>query len=644
VSESTPHRGPPQDIPSVLRGLSRPERVVVTAGMPYANGPLHLGHLAGAHVPADVFARYMGMWVGRENVLFVNGNDDHGSTSEIAALQAGKSIRQFIDEIHEQQKSTLKRYAIGVDVFTGTSRPETYPRHVEVSQEFLRKLHKNGMLQKRVTEQWFDPKLERFLPDRYVKGRCPNPKCTNESAYSDECDVCGMQYEPQALLNPKSAFSDAIPVMRKTAHLWLDLWKVAEVMREWIRGKEGFWRKPILADVLGTLLPSCSFDAIHEEAYKTIKAELPKHKPRYAPGKKIALQFESRADMERGRAELKSSLGIQTELVDAWAHRSITRDIGWGIPVPEDIDPEMKGKTLYVWPDSLIAPIVFSEVALKARGDDSKRVDEFWRNPNARVYQFLGQDNVFFYVLMQGAMWLGTQDDPMRLPREGELQLTEIFGVYHLQLNGQKFSKSTGNYITGDQLLEKGYSADQVRYFLSTLTLYEKNSNFDLKTLDERNQFLAGPMNAALEKPISAVHSKFGGRVPEGKLVGKVEQETLQIVRRYVKSMERAEYATLLGAIENYARQINSIFTQYKPHDDRHLDAERRDGLYSAFYVLKNLMILLYPFAPETMQRLRVSLRLPETVFRLEELGTGIPAGHEIGEKTQYFPAQTAQV
>ena len=639
MSEPVSHRGPPQDIPSVLAALKRPERVVVTAGMPYANAPLHVGHLAGTQIPADVFARYMGMRIGRENVLYVNGNDDHGSTSEIAALKAEKPIRTFIDEIHFKQKATLQRYGIGVDIFTGTSQPETYPRHVEVSQDVLRKLHKNGMLQKRVTEQWFDPKIERFLPDRYVKGRCPNPKCTNESAYSDECEVCGMQYEPKALLNPKSTFSDAVPVMRETAHLWLDMWKVAEVLREWIQSKEGSWRKPILADVLGTLLPSCSFDAAHEDAYKGMKAELPKHKPRYAPGKKIALQFESRPDMERGRAELKSRLGLETELVDAWAHRPITRDISWGIPIPEDIDPHMKGKTLYVWPDSLIAPIVFSEVALKARGENPKRVDEFWRNPGARVYQFLGQDNVFFYVLMQGAMWLGTQDDPMRMPRTGELQLTDIFGVYHLQLNGQKISKSTGNYITGDQLLDQGYSADQVRYYLSTLTLYDKGSNFELKTLDERNQFLAGPMNAAFEKPISAVHSKFGGRVPEGKLVGKVEQETLQIVRRYVKSMERAEYATLLGAIENYARQINSIFTQYKPHDDRHDEAERRDGLYSAFYVLKNLMILLYPFAPETMEKLRMSLKLPETVFRLEELGTGIPAGHQIGEKAQYFPS-----
>jgi methionyl-tRNA synthetase len=500
-------------------------------------------------------------------------------------------------------------------------------------------MYRNGMLQKRKSEQWFDPKLNRFLPDRYVKGKCPNPKCDNESAYSDVCEVCGMNYEPKQLINPKSAISDAVPVMKETSHLWLDMWKVSEVLREWIEGKENTWRKPVIAEVLGTVLPSFRFDAAHEETYKGFKAELPKHKPRYAPGKKIALQFESKPDMEKGRAELEKRLGVKTELVDEWAHRSITRDTPWGIPVPEDIDPEMKGKTLYVWPDSLIAPISFTMVALKEKGKNADGYAEFWKNPKGRVFQFLGQDNVFFYVLMQGAMWLGTQKDPMRLPASDEFQLTDVFGVYHLQVNGEKMSKSRGNWITGEQLLtEKGYSADQIRYFLSTLSLPEKGSNFDEATLAERNKFLAGPMNAAFEKPISAVHSKFGGKVPEGRLNEKVLQETIQLARRYVKAMERAEYANLLGAIENYARQINSLFTQFKPHDDRFPEEQRRDALFSSFYVLKNLMIMLYPFVPETMDRLRESLRLPPAVFRLDELGVPIPAGHEIGQKQQYFP------
>ncbi len=632
-------KGPPTDVPSVLKTLQRPKRAVVTSGMPYANAPLHLGHIAGVYVPADIYARWLGMLIGRDNVLYVNGTDDHGSTSEVAALKAGKPIREFIDEIHAKQKKTLARYSFGVDTYSGTSRPECFPIHKEISQEFVRKLHKNGMLEKRVTKQWYDPKLNRFLPDRYVVGKCPNPKCENTSAYSDGCEVCGLQYDPSELINPKSTFSDAVPVLKDTAHLWLNMWKVAEVMRQWVLTKENSWRKPILAEVLGTILPSIQFDAVHEPRYKEMKASLPKHKPRYAPGKKIALQFESRADMEAGKTQIEKQLGIETSLVDAWAHRSITRDVYWGIPIPEELDPEMKGKTLYVWPDSLIAPIAFTQVALKAKGQDPARYAEFWKDPETRISQFIGQDNVFFYTIMQAALWIGSQEDITRLPKKGEYQLTDIFSVYHLMVNGEKMSKSRGNYFTGDQMLdEKGYDPDQVRYFLATLSLPEKQSNCDLATLEERNKFLAGPMNAAFEKPVSAVHSKFGGKVPDGKLNEKVAAETLQLVRRYVKAMERADYSNLLGAIENYARQINSLFTQFKPHDDRFPEEQRRDALFSCFYVLKNLMILLYPFVPTTMNRLRETLRLPETVFTVDELGKPIPAGHEIGPKGQYFP------
>ena len=186
---------------------------------------------------------------------------------------------------------------------------------------------------------------------------------------------------------------------------------------------------------------------------------------------------------------------------------------------------------------------------------------------------------------------------------------------------------------------DKKFDADQVRYFLSTLGLADKQSNFDFETFRERNKFLAGPMNAAIEKPISAAHAHYDGKVPDGKLLEKVEKETMKIVQLYVKNMEKADYITLLGQIENYARLINSLFVQYKPHDDRAELEGRKDGLYSSFYVLKNLMIMLHPFVPQTMEKVRQSLNLPENVFRIDELGTGIPAGHAIGEKQTYFPA-----
>ncbi len=632
-------RGAPEDVASVLGALDRPARALVTAGMPYANGPLHIGHLAGAHLPADFYARWLGMLIGRDKVLYVCGTDEHGSTSEIAALRAGVPLREFIDSIHDRQKRTLDRFCVGLDVFSGTSRPECFPRHAAHSQEILRRLHANGLLLKRSSRQWYDPKAERFLPDRFVRGRCPNPKCDNEDAYGDECDRCGHQHEPSELIRPRSAVSDATPELRTTVHWYLDMWSVAETLRAWVETKHKVWRPNVLAEVLDKLRPALRFAREHEPAYKAIKAELPAHKSKYAPGQQMVLQLDSREALAAAAAALQRH-GIASVQVDEWAYRAITRDIRWGIPVPDDLDPELAGKTLYVWPDSLIAPIAFSELALIAKGLDPAGYREFWCDPRARVVQFLGQDNVFFYVLMQGALWLGSQPDPSRLPLPGELQLTDVMGCFHLLVSGEKMSKSRGNFLLCDQLLdEKGYTADQIRYYLALLGLPDKPSDFDFQKLDERNKFLAGPMNAAFERPISAAHSKFSGKVPAGTLHDKVAAETLRIVQRYTRAMPRGDYPSLLFEIENYARIINSLFTQYKPHDDRHPEPSRRDALFSAFYVLKNLMIMLYPFVPGTMERLRESLRLPQSVWSVDQLGTGIEGGHQLGDKAEYFPA-----
>jgi methionyl-tRNA synthetase len=133
----------PNDIEAIKKQAFKPKKQVVTGGMPYANGPLHMGHLAGALIPPDIYARFMRMLIGAENVLFVCGNDDHGSTSELAALAAGKPIREFIDAIHDKQKKTLERFSIGTDTFSGTSRPDCFPAHAALAQDFIRRLYKN---------------------------------------------------------------------------------------------------------------------------------------------------------------------------------------------------------------------------------------------------------------------------------------------------------------------------------------------------------------------------------------------------------------------------------------------------------------------------------------------------------------------
>jgi methionyl-tRNA synthetase len=201
-------------------------------------------------------------------------------------------------------------------------------------------------------------------------------------------------------------------------------------------------------------------------------------------------------------------------------------------------------------------------------------------------------------------------------------------------------SKSKGNFFTGDQLLdEMGFSADQIRYFLATLNLADDASDFAVEQLKERNRFLGGVLNAALERPISAAHSKFDGRVPDGVLLDGVVSDTIRMVQRYVKAMEKSSHPGLLTDLENYARHITSLFAQHKPHDDRFPLQPRKDALYTGLYVLKNLMIMLYPFVPSTMDRVRQALNLPPSVFTIDELGKPLTVGHALGAQQPYFPS-----
>ena len=331
--------------------------------------------------------------------------------------------------------------------------------------------------------------------------------------------------------------------------------------------------------------------------------------------------------------------GIEVGYDNKWALRSITRDVKWGIPLPQNIDPAMNEKTFYVWPESLLAPIGFTQLALKNKGLDPNSYKDYWCDPDAKIMQFVGVDCIFFYVIMQGAMWFGVKNDIHSFPKKGEFKLTDVMANYHLNVNGEKMSKSAGNFITADQLIDEyGYHPDQLRYFLSILSLNKKPSNFDFQTLNDRNEFLAGPLNAAFEKPISACHNKFNSVVPDGQLVDKSISETKKMIQVYMRSMEKADYPDLLYLIESYARIINKLFNKYRPHDDRHNEQERTDALYSSFLILKNLLIMLYPFVPTTMEKLRLSLNLTKDVYSISELGKPIEAGHKVGELVEFFP------
>ena len=313
---------------------------LLTSALPYANGPLHLGHLAGAYLPADVYARYLRL-AGRE-VLWVCGSDEHGAAITLRAKQEGRSPRDIIDTYHELNRASFAALGISFDIYHRTSAP----LHHETSQDFFRALDEksDGDFITRTTEQLYDPEFDQFLADRYVRGTCPN--CGSDRAFGDQCENCGKDLSPTELINPVSTLSGATPELRQTTHWYFDLAKYNEFLTEYIRdgrvdGQQHHdpaeWKKHVLGQCMSWL-----------------------------------------------------NEGLQP--------RAITRDLDWGISVPR---PDAAGKVLYVWFD---APIGYISATKQWCRDHDRDWRHYWQNPDTELVHFIGKDNIVFHCLIFPAM------------------------------------------------------------------------------------------------------------------------------------------------------------------------------------------------------------------------------------------------
>ncbi len=210
------------------------KRHTITAALPYANGPVHIGHLAGVYVPADIYARYLRLK--EEDVLFVCGSDEHGVPITIRAKKEGITPQQAVDKYHTIIKDSFKDFGISFNIYSRTSAKV----HHETSSEFFKTLYNKGIFEEKVTEQYFDPKALQFLADRYIEGTCP--KCGFEKAYGDQCENCGSTLSPAELINPHSTLSGEKPVLKSTKHWYLPLDKYENWLREWILEGHKEWK------------------------------------------------------------------------------------------------------------------------------------------------------------------------------------------------------------------------------------------------------------------------------------------------------------------------------------------------------------------------------------------------------------------
>ncbi|MGB3848962.1 MAG: methionine--tRNA ligase, partial [Tunicatimonas sp.] len=212
-----------------------PQRYTVTAALPYANGPLHIGHIAGAYLPADIYVRYLRLR--KRDVLFVGGSDEHGAAITIRAKKEGISPQEIVDKYHHLNKETFERFGISFDMYHRTSEA----LHHQTSQKFFTHLYQQGELVEQTSEQYYDEEYQQFLADRYITGTCP--VCGHPSAYGDQCENCGSSLSPTDLIEPKSTLSGNPPVLRTTQHWYLPLDQYQPWLEEWLlKGKQGEWK------------------------------------------------------------------------------------------------------------------------------------------------------------------------------------------------------------------------------------------------------------------------------------------------------------------------------------------------------------------------------------------------------------------
>ena len=226
------------------KGMSTNKKIMVTAALPYANGPIHIGHLAGCYLPSDIYVRYLRMR-GRD-VKFVCGSDEHGVPITIKAKKEGITPQDVVDRYNAMMKGAFEEFGISFDHYSRTSSPQ----HHKNAQEFFKTLMNKGALVAKETQQYFDPEAGQFLADRYITGTCP--KCGHEEAYGDQCESCGTSLSPTELINPKSALSGATPELRNTTNWFLPLDELSEDLRAFLESREG-WKPNVMGQCMSWL-------------------------------------------------------------------------------------------------------------------------------------------------------------------------------------------------------------------------------------------------------------------------------------------------------------------------------------------------------------------------------------------------------
>ncbi len=520
-------------------------RILITSAIPYINGIKHLGNLVGSQLPADLYARYMRMR-GHE-VMFICATDEHGTPAELAAARAGKPVAEYCAEMHKVQADIAKGFRLSFDHFGRSSSA----RNRALTQHFAKRLAENGFIEEVTEKQVFSVADDRFLPDRYIEGTCPN--CGYDKARGDQCENCTKQLDPTDLINPRSAISGSTELeVRETKHLYLRQKALKGEISDWIDGKTDW---PVLTT-------------------------------------SIAKKW------------LNDGEGLQD--------RGITRDLNWGVPVQFDGAPwsGMDGKVFYVWFDAPIEYIAATAEWADAHGKTDAEWERWWRTDKGAAdvtyVEFMGKDNVPFHTLSFPATIMGSRE-PWKL-------VDYIKSFNYLNYDGGQFSTSQGRGVFMDQALSI-LPADYWRWWLLSHAPESADSEFTWENFQTSvNKDLADVLGNFVSRITKFCRSKYGEAVPEGgtyddranALVAELEART-RAYEAHMEAMEVRKAATELRTIwaaGNEYLQSAAPWTVHKT-DPEAAAAMVRLGLN----LVRLYAVLSEPFIPDASAKMLAAMR-----------------------------------
>ncbi|MBN2444042.1 MAG: class I tRNA ligase family protein, partial [Spirochaetales bacterium] len=616
-----------------------PDRVIITAGMPYGNKNLHFGHIAGVFVPADVFARFMRDRIGKENVIFISGTDCYGSpiveyyNQLIKKGEFEGSISEFVSMNHENQKKALAAYNIDLNYYGASSIGRSAEIHKEMSAYFFNTLYNNGQFESLSTEQFFDPKLEVFLNGRQVTGVCPVVDCASEQGYADECSL-GHQYFPKDLIDPRSTLTGEKPEMREVKNWYFKLPEYKEAIEQWVELQSHI---PGSRDyVIKYIREFLSPPVVHikkkfVESLESIRSTLPAHTLTEKKNESVYLTFNTLEAREKA-CLLLSHQDIQFRTGKTLVPFRLTGNIEWGVPVPAC--EGVQDLTFWVWPESLWAPISFTSAYLEQKGLPKEAWKEWWTSQNNKIYQFIGEDNIYFYGIAEMGMFMGMQGTPCSpVPPQGELQLPELIVNNHILFLNIKASSSGKIKPPMAMELLDYYTSDQLRTHFISLGLSLRSVSFQPKPLDpdagekagdpvmKEGNLLCKVFNRAIRSCFYTLQEFYNGILPDKEISPEIIEEAREVVIQFERFMFEHKFHVAMAKIDKYIRGVNKYWSKnMQILQETNDDELRKQTLVDTFYMVKIAGVLMHPIAPTGTELLREYLNIGEEFWSWDHI------------------------